>query len=508
MTMLDYAEHAGTARRKKFGQFFTHPAVARFMADWVSRSPHREVFDPAFGLGALREPLSKRARKYFSAMELDPEIVKFWTRKSRESADFVEFGDYLRAWGARRGNIVCNPPYMRFQKFLNRDAVFSDFQERLGIRLSGYTNTASAFLLKSLAELEPGGRLAYIMPLEFLNTGYGEIVKRRLLAGRHLCAIISLACEKEAFPDAVTSAGIILCDTATRCDSVGFYSLDALRGLAEFDRLAPAAVVPCADLDPAAKWLPFLRRKAFAVDADNTAPLHFFGRFSRGIATGANEFFAVNRSRIAAWRLDEARDCVPCITKAAQIGAPFFEERDLRRLQAADKPVFLFAANGGHSSGATAYIEDGVRRGYHTRYLTRHRRPWYKAEARQPSPLLLGVFSRGGYKIVLNTSGAVNLTCYHGFQPNLFGEKYVNHLFLYLSSEAGRTIVSLAKRQYGDALDKFEPNDINGALAPAPRVFDQLPPAVIDSALAEYRRTRKVPRRIERLFGALVKSAA
>lgn len=107
----------------------------------------------------------------------------------------------MLSWGRKHTNIVCNPPYMRFQKFLNRDAVFSAFAKNAGLRLSGYTNTASAFLIKSLLELDGKGRLAYIMPLEFLNTGYGRAVKAKLLEGGHLAAIIKVDCEKQIFPD-------------------------------------------------------------------------------------------------------------------------------------------------------------------------------------------------------------------------------------------------------------------------------------------------------------------
>ena len=41
------------------------------------------------------------------------------------------------------------------------------------------------------------------MPLEFLNTGYGKLVKARLIDGGHLAAIISLDCERDVFPDVV-----------------------------------------------------------------------------------------------------------------------------------------------------------------------------------------------------------------------------------------------------------------------------------------------------------------
>ena len=39
--------------------------------------------------------------------------------------------------GKSHANIVCNPPYMRFQKFIGRDSVFRAFVDNLGLRLLG-----------------------------------------------------------------------------------------------------------------------------------------------------------------------------------------------------------------------------------------------------------------------------------------------------------------------------------------------------------------------------------
>ena len=109
-------------------------------------------------------------------------------------------------------------------------------------------------------------------------------------------------------------------------------------------------------------------------------------------------------------------------------------------------------------------------------YIPRDERMLLFDVRREPSPILIGVFSRGGYKIARNETQALNLTCFHGFRPNALGERRVDGLFLYLSSEVGRKIVSMSARMYGDSLTKFEPNDLNSALAPSPQALEDLPP--------------------------------
>ncbi len=498
-----YLQKVGEQHRKQFGQFFTHQDVANFMVAWVLGSGHTSLYDPGFGLGAFYAPVSNDRRVDFSASEIDPVVLGFWEQSTGRDDSFVTKEDYLLSWGKRHTAIVCNPPYMRFQKFLNRDAVFCAFAENTGLRLSGYTNIASAFLLKSLTELDDNGRLAYIMPLEFLNTGYGKLVKSKLIESGHLAAIIELDCERDIFPDAITSAGIILYDASAYYPAVDFYSLASIDSLSDVFNRPPVTRVPLAELSPGSKWLPYFAAIDYQVSFDNLISLPRYGRFSRGIATGANEFFTLRPSTAQRMRLDHS-ECLPCLTRSSQVQQAIFSPADYDRLMQRDAPVLLFSVGPNHSSAAEEYIRLGESNGYHQRFLTRNRVPWYRTEIRRPAPLLIGVFSRGGYKVVRNTSNAVNLTCFHGFQPNCCGQHYLDHLFLYFASRPGRTVMSLSARKYGAALAKFEPNDLNSAYVPGPDAFDKLRPAEVKRAISYIKETGCVPDYIDAFFGELV----
>ena len=252
----DYLDTVGEDHRKTFGQFFTHPKVADFMVQWVAGSGNPHVHDPGFGLGAFYDAASKYGIR-LTASEIDPEVLNYWQNANPNDNIDIYREDYLLSWGRTFGNIVCNPPYMRFQKFKNRSLVFDRFTQELGIRLSGYTNSASAFLVKSLSELESSGRMAYIMPLEFLNTGYGTRVKERLTNGAHLAAIISLDCEKEVFPDSITSIGIILYDSSSKFSHVKFFTAKSIESLDSILDEYPISEIPYNRLFPGDKWLAY-----------------------------------------------------------------------------------------------------------------------------------------------------------------------------------------------------------------------------------------------------------
>ncbi len=497
---IDFLREVGEPHRKKYGQFLTHPDVAKFMVDWALYSGEKSLYDPAFGLGAFLNAVSG-LEVQFDGSEIDSKILEYWIKAPNGNGNQARIfnEDYLLSWGKSHANIVCNPPYMRFQKFLNRNCVSKAFIENLNLRLSGYTNTASAFLLKSLSELSGSGRLAYIMPLEFLNTGYGSIVKNRLIENGHLVSVIRLDCEKEVFPDATTSVGIILFDAARSYSHVNFHIAGSIKELKQILDCQPINRIPVKSLEADSKWLSHFQQQCFSVHADLTVPLRYYGRFSRGIATGANKFFAMKPSQSRRWKINR-RELLPCITRSPQIRSAVFKQENYKELEENDLPVLLFNGKGSYSKSAKAYIENGEERGFNTRFLTRNRKPWYKLEARRPSPLLLSVFFRGGYKIIRNKTNALNLTCFHGFQPNLVGQDYIDRLFIYLASTSGREITSLSSRRYGDALDKFEPNDLNNVRVPQPNIFNEISSKTMTKAMSYIERKNNVPDWVNRQF--------
>ena len=81
----------------------------------------------------------------------------------------------------------------------------------------------------------------------------------------------------------------------------------------------------------------------------------------------------------------------------------------------------------------------------------------------------------------------------------------IEKLFLYLSSDVGRQIVSLSMRKYGDNLDKFEPNDLNTTLVPALRYFEQMPIDLVKEAIATIEKTGITPKDINTYFASILR---
>ena len=504
-----YKNQTDTSHLASFGQFFTPFEVAVFMCRWVMQENSiQKIYDPAFGLGSFyfaAKSLSENIK--FSGMEVDSRIYDFFYQNlSNQDSVTINCNSYFRDWGQKYGAIVCNPPYMRFQKFKDRKKVFSDFERKLDVKLVGYTNIASAFLIKSLSELKCNGRLAYIMPLEFLNTGYGRLVKYCLLKSCKLKVFIQIVPEKEIFPEVTTSIGIILVHNNNEDDFVKFYSISNTKNLKGILSTKPNYSISSSRLNPNRKWMMFFKKETLELDHKKLLPLSYYGAFTRGIATGANSFFSLPLSRCK--QLGLPRTVLKyCIAKSTQIRSSILTRNHIQQLEKRDANIFILDVKKVYNEKIKKYILYGEKEEFHLRYLTRNREPWYRIEERQPAPILFGVFSRNTFKIVRNYSTALNLTCYHGFYPNIFGQSFIDMLFLYFHSKSGFMILEKNARVYGDNLKKFEPNDLNELLVPHPNWFSCYTDEYWNNEMNFFKSNNTLSDNTQSLFNSLMKQS-
>ena len=473
----EYIKNIPISHRKDYGQFFTPPSVSRLMAQWIMKCKPKTLLDPAFGLGVFYDEVFKNESiqdTQFIAYEIDKNIIDYLNIYRNRTNLKLYNCDYLEANIGSFDGIICNPPYMRFQKFLKRHDVLPIIEKQIGKKLLGYSNISSVFLIKALNELNNNGNLAFIMPFEFFNTGYGKEIKRSLLDTHLLKQIIIFSNEKEIFQDVITTVCVLLCRNDRKEEPIKITQIKAGDDIEKISDISNyyQKKIASHELPFNEKWTPII----LSLFAEQIAPVDFvklslYGAFTRGIATGANEFFALTKTKIDRWTLSDTDIC-RCITKSSQIRNPVFTEYDFSNLYDSDKPIHCLDVSDHESKKIQKYIREGEELGYHERYLTRMRTPWYKIEHRKPAPILFGVFNRGRFKVVRNLTNAINFTCFHSFYPNIFGVHLINKLFVYLLSDIGQETIKINKRSYGDNLDKFEPSDLNDCLCPNQNQFE------------------------------------
>ena len=85
-------------------------------------------------------------------------------------------------------------------------------------------------------------------------------------------------------------------------------------------------------------------------------------------------------------------------------------------------------------------------------------------EYREAAPILICVFSRKKIKVIRNELGIRNLTAFHGLYLKNDSPDFVNMLFCYMLTPLAQELLYHSRREYGDGLTKFEPNDLTKAV--------------------------------------------
>lgn len=223
-------------------------------------------------------------------------------------------------------------------------------------------------------------------------------------------------------------------------------------------------IVAVKQLRGASKWEPILRGDDIGLPSGWTT-LSELAATRRGIATGANEFFIINDETVQKYGISH-HQLAPCIGRANDVPSIIFSPDDLASARSAGAKCWLLDIKSELSQSELAYVRSGEEQGYHTRYITAHRTPWFSMEQRDVAPVWASVFGRGDLEFVFNAAKVKSLTNFHCVYPVIAGDTFSRALVVALNSSAVRSRSKLHARGFGGGLAKFEPNDLKGIPVP------------------------------------------
>ena len=467
-----YTNKTSLTHRKEFAQFFTPQPIANLMSDWLlGNKSLKTVLEPAFGLGIFsRTLLTKQDKLKIKGFDIDETILnEAKTHFKSQNNVSLNLEDYMyNDWKNKYDGIICNPPYLKFHDYDNKQ-ILQEVENNLKFKFNGFTNLYTLFLLKSIFQLKKNGRVAYIIPSEFLNSDYGKLVKEYLLKTKTLRHLFVIDFKENVFDDAMTTASILLLANDKNNSEINISTIDSKSDLQLIDTFIKSYpkgrgefTFKLNDLDPNIKWRKYYQLQN-SINYKNLVPFSNYAKVVRGIATGANDYFTFNESKAKEFSIPK-ENLLPCICKAKDVKGNFFTESDYKNLVKNNELVYLFNGKNSINKSVLDYIEKGVKEEVNEKYLTKSRKPWYSLENRPPAPIWVSVFNRNGVKFIRNEAGISNLTTFHCVYPtnsNLFSKINNDLLFAYLLTDVAKEIFSDNRREYGNGLKKFEPNDLN-----------------------------------------------
>lgn len=488
-----YKKLVGPSHLRRYGQYFTPDSLARLMARWVDQIQPAKVLDPAVGSHVFaRSLLEIGSSARVVGFEIDPVIASEFSCPVNTDLILQDF--LLSSWQERYDGIIANPPYMKFQLIENREAIREHFTKNYDNAPNWQSNIYLLFLLKAVSQLRTGGRMIFLVPHDFLDSKSGNLLKSELIRTQCLEGIVSLEhFDGHIFPDVLTSSSLLKISKRSNV-SVRFSrpeNSSELENAVLNDSVGKK--VPYEDLVVQAKW-----RKYFT-DCDRASSDWRLGDFvevKRGIATGANAFFILSPSEARLLNIDDSELC-NILSRSSLVKGAVFTESQMARLIDSDSRCKLFSPGLHLSTGAQAYVVEGEKAGWQTKYLCAARREWFRSEIREPAPIWVSQASRGNIRVVRNRSKALNLTTFHGVWPSEMLGLTADSVFAVLLSEGGQKALLKSAKRMANGLLKIQPGDLKGADFPdllqdsaALRELDRLG-ALLGSELQNHRQELK-----------------
>ena len=473
--------------RNIVGQFATPGPLALDIVRYalsVRKNPSPIRFlDPSIGTGAFLSALLKCNSSDLECawgVEIDRKFVEsakgLWNRVPLQIIE----GDFTKAACPLPQGfnfLIANPPYVRHHhlSFSDKARLQALASQVINTQVSGLSGLYCYFMLLGHKWLEPGGIAAWIVPSEFMDVNYGEALRQYLSTQVTLLRLHRFCASEAQFDDAmVTSAVVVFRNVPTTDNETAQFSYGG--SLLRPDKAIEVAV---SKLKSLRKWSAVLSdkwRQDDEVSASSRPTLGDFFRISRGIATGANDFFIVGRDEAASKGFEPrflkailpgARKIESNIIEADESGYPLLNpqlaviDSDLAPEQLATESPSLWE-----------YLRQGASAGVSESYLLQKRSPWYRQEQRAPAPFLCTYMARSRsdgstFRFFWNHSKAIALNTYLMLYPVgalktalLQNPNLASKVFDFLIGLEQRGF-SHKGRVYGGGLFKMEPGELS-----------------------------------------------
>jgi len=474
------------SERNKLGQFATPSQLAnsilREAYAILRRRKCVSFLDPAFGTGsfysALLNVFPSDKLSIATAFEIDADFAEAARRLWNDFNIQIQEKDFTSTHPPKDETqkadlIICNPPYVRHHHLTAEQKQRLRLTSRAitGLSLSGLAGLYCHFLLISHGWLARRGLGVWLVPSEFMDVNYGSVIRKYLLEKVTLLRIHRFDPDEVQFNDALVSSAVVFLrnQIPSKGQDVTLTfggSLAKPRLKAEFSRNA---------LRMEHKWTK-LPQNGATVRGRGYMPLAQLFDIKRGLATGANGFFILSESQAKELELPTEM-LKPILPSPRYLTVDEVQGDEKGKPTNIPRLVLLSCDMQEDDVRATYpslwnYLQKGRQADVPSRYLCRHRSPWYSQERRPPAPILCTYMGRSKstgkrpFRFVLNNSQATASNVYLLLYPKkpllqLLAEDpaALRSIWKQLNTVPAEQLLSNG-REYGGGLCKMEPREL------------------------------------------------
>jgi|GEM_PF-265252 len=483
--------------------YVTPPEYARDMAECALEafgddSRKIDFGDSAIGTGALFIALknlideknkidhTKYSINSAVGIDIDEEMAKESFVRYSQRGLAVIFGDAILSdtdLGEQRNFMLVNPPYNRINDIPKEYRLHAKrlAQEQTGIDVVGGAGLYVYHILIMDKWLKNNGVGVWLLPTIFLQSRYGESIRQYLLNNVNLVKLHVYSEKTPQFEGRLISTTIVVFEKREQDNES---KVIVSYGDSVAHPMTCSVVSKKTLYESLGNWRQVIHRlgdeQVFPPPNPDSLKFEDVFEIKRGLATGANSFFVLERSEarkigipefalkpllpkarfLSSWIIDSKEDGYPDV-------APQLVLIDCDK----DESIIEKNYSSFHKYLQMAKIKGADGKTIVERTLIKSRKPWYKQETREAPPYLLTYMGRNKENLpplyfVLNKSNAVALNTYLLLYPRDWLMDLINkdhslyEKLLFALNNSAAKLIAQQTRIYSGGLHKLEPGEL------------------------------------------------
>lgn len=477
--------------RKLTGSYYTPDPVALTLLGWGIWSSEDRLLDPSCGDGRF-------IAGHRNAVGVEQDAQAVTSALTRAPLAKIETGDFF-AWAGETSErfdcVAGNPPFIRYQTFkgAQRERA-SALCARLGVHFTGLASSWAPFLVAAASLLDPGGRMAFVVPAEIGHAPYAAPLLEYLVA--HFSTVQIVAVREKLFPELSEDCWLLYAE--------GFGGHTSHIRFTALDRFVPMASPPKAYSEVnVAEWrsvwnrrlrpflLPTAARELYQHIASRRSTRRFgqIAEIGIGYVSGANDFFHLRPS--------EARHLLipkpllqPSVRTSRALPSARLTRATVDQWIRRDDPILLLrlAKTGDLPGSVRRYLNSEKGESARQAYKCRTRDPWYAVPDVRVPDYFLNYMSGLEPNLVRNNASCTCTNSLHSVRvrPEARASAYLSSW----GSDFVRLSCEIEGHPLGGGMLKLEPREAAQVVLPSLNALKEVDPEIAGAALRVMRQWR------------------